>query len=172
MGVEAEDAYLVARAREGSLDAFGQLVHRHNAAVYRIALRMLGDETGAQDVAQAALVLAWQNLPQFPRDASFALWLYGIVARATLDRLASHRAEGSDQGSSDGVAARPTSVGAAITALPPAQRIVLVLHHFEGLPYADVATVTGSTVSDTRRLLFRARRTLAATLGQWEVAAQ
>lgn len=112
----------------------------------------------------------------FPRDTSFALRLYGIVARETLHRLTSGRAEGSAhsrQGATaEGVVDRPSSVATAITALPPAQRLVLVLHHFEGLPYADVATITGGTVADTRRLLFRARRTLAATLGQWEVAAQ
>jgi RNA polymerase sigma-70 factor (ECF subfamily) len=180
VAVEAEDAYLVARAQEGFLDAFEQLVHRHNAAAYRIALRMLGDEKVAQDIAQdvarAALVDAWRNLSQLPRDTSFALWLYGIVSRATLDRLASRHAEGNagtrHGSTAEGVADRPTSVAAAITALPPAQRIVLVLHHFEGLPNPDVAIITGSTVADTRRLLFRARRTLAAILGQWEVAAQ
>ena len=176
MAVEGEDAYLVALAQEGHLDAFEQLLHRHNLAAYRVALRMLGDDEDAQEVAREALVLAWRTLSQFTGNTSFVIWLYTIVTRATLDRLARGRSERTAQSHpqprADEVAGGPSDIASAITALPPAQRIVLVLHHFEGLPYTDVATITGSTVPDTRRLLFRARRTLAATLGQWEVAAQ
>lgn len=174
MAVEVKDAYLVARAQEGHLDAFEQLLHRHNLAAYRVALRMLGDDEDAQEVAREALVLAWQTLSQFTGNTSFVIWLYTVVTRATLDRLARGRSARTAQShpTADEVAGGPSDIASAITALPPAQRIVLVLHHFEGLPYTDVATITGSTVPDTRRLLFRGRRTLAATLGQWEVAAQ
>lgn len=175
MAVEVEDAYLVTRAQEGSLDAFEQLVHRHSSTAYQVALRMLGDDKAAQDVAQQALVKAWRSLPQFTGHTTFVIWLYAIVTRHTLDRLASGRSERDTESHpepTDGIADRPAHVASAITALPPAQRIVLVLHHLEGLSYTDVATITGSTVPDTRRLLFRARRTLAATLGQWEVAAR
>lgn len=176
MAVEVGDAYLVTRAQEGNLDAFEQLVRRHSVAAYRVALRILGNDEDAQDVAREALVLAWRTLPKFPGDASFAIWLYRLVTRATLDRLAHGRSRGAAEThltpTADEDADGPGHVASAITALPPAQRIVLVLHHFEGLSYADVAIITDSTVPDVRRLLFRGRRTMAATLGQWEVAAQ
>lgn len=55
----------------------------------------------------------------------------------------------------------------AIQALPPAQRIVVVLHHFEGLSYAEVAAITGSSVPAVRSHLFRARRTLGSALQEW-----
>jgi RNA polymerase sigma-70 factor, ECF subfamily len=45
--------------------------------------------------------------------------------------------------------------------------VVIVLHHFEGLSYAEVASVTGSTVPAVRSHLFRARRTLATALEEW-----
>ena len=59
------------------------------------------------------------------------------------------------------------AVTAAVAALPPAQRVAIVLHHFEGLPTAEVAEITGSTVPAVRSHLFRGRRTLTRTLQEW-----
>ena len=55
----------------------------------------------------------------------------------------------------------------ALAALPFPQRTVIVLHHFEGLSYAEVAEVTRSSVPAVRSHLFRARRTLGKTLAEW-----
>ena len=55
----------------------------------------------------------------------------------------------------------------ALAALPFAQRAVVVLHHFEGLSYAEVAGITRSTVPAVRSHLFRARRTLGTKLQEW-----
>ena len=55
----------------------------------------------------------------------------------------------------------------ALLALPFPQRAVIVLHHFEGLPYAEIASVTGSTESAVRSHLFRARRALGKKLEEW-----
>ena len=55
------DAYLVARAREGYLDAYELLVQRHSAMAYRVALRLTGNHHDAQDVAQEALIAAWEK---------------------------------------------------------------------------------------------------------------
>jgi RNA polymerase sigma-70 factor (ECF subfamily) len=69
-----------------------------------------------------------------------------------------------------GTAERNLTVDAvtnALAALPFSQRAVIVLHHFEGLSYAEVASVTRSTVPVVRSHLFRARRALATTLEEW-----
>ena len=55
----------------------------------------------------------------------------------------------------------------AVTALPPPQRVAIVLRHFEGLPLAEIADITGSTVPAVRSHLFRGRRTLSKTLAEW-----
>ena len=81
------DAYLVARARDGYLDAYEMLVQRHAPMAYRVALRLCGDHHDAQDVAQEALIAAWQNLDQFREDSSFATWLYRIVTRRALNKV-------------------------------------------------------------------------------------
>jgi RNA polymerase sigma-70 factor, ECF subfamily len=174
------DGYLVARAQEGYLDAYEMLVQRHSAMAYRVALRLCGNHHDAQDIAQEALIAAWENLARFRAGSSFSTWLYQIVTRRALNKVT--RSRGADlvdllEEVADPVAGpaaqaeRNLAVDAvtdALAALPFAQRAVVVLHHFEGLSYAEVAEVTRSTVPAVRSHLFRARRTLGLKLEEWK----
>jgi RNA polymerase sigma-70 factor, ECF subfamily len=176
---EVGDDYLVVRARDGYLDAYEMLVQRHSAMAYRLALRLCGNHHDAQDVAQESLVAAWQNLARFRGSSSFSTWLYQIVTRRALNAVTRGRSAGSldlladmpDHKSGPAVQAERSLAGHAVTqalaALPFPQRTVVVLHHFEGLSYAEVAAVTRSTVPAVRSHLFRARRTLGTTLEEW-----
>jgi RNA polymerase sigma-70 factor, ECF subfamily len=173
------DAYLVASAQRGYLDAYEILVQRHSAMAYRVALRLTGNHHDAQDVAQDALIAAWQNLARFRGESSFSTWLYQIVTRRALNKVSRARADSSAEllpdladpsGEPAEQAERNLAVDAvtdALRALPFSQRVVIVLHHFEGLSYAEVATVTGSTEASVRSHLFRARRALGTTLQEW-----
>jgi RNA polymerase sigma-70 factor (ECF subfamily) len=174
-----DDAYLVRRARDGYLDAYELLVARHAARAYRVALRILGNHHDAEDVAQEALVAAWRALPNFRADATFSTWLYRIVTTRSLNRInrtmntypldvraeLATRSIGPPEQAERSAAA--DAVAAAIATLPGAQRVALVLYQFEGLSYADIADVTGTSVAAVRSHLHRARRTLASTLRDW-----
>ena len=178
-GPTVGDAYLVARAQEGYIDAYELLVQRHSGMAYRVALRLVGDHHDAQDVAQDALIAAWQNLDRFGGRSSFSTWLDQIVTRRALNKVSRSRASASLDGLSglaDPVgepavqAERNLAVDAvtdALLALPFPQRVVIVLHHFEGLSYAEIAAVTGSTEPAIRSHLFRARRALGKRLQGW-----
>ncbi|HEV2888099.1 MAG TPA: RNA polymerase sigma factor [Jatrophihabitans sp.] len=178
-----DEGYLVRQAQEGYLDAYAELVNRHSLLAYRVALRILGHHQDAEDVAQDALVTAWQQLPDFRGESSFSTWLYRIVTRRAVNRINRDRRHTStdalsesgtevpdDSTQTDLAFERNETVDAvtdAIQSLPPAQRIVVVLHHLEGLSYADVATVTGSSVPAVRSQLYRARRALGSALAEW-----
>jgi RNA polymerase sigma-70 factor, ECF subfamily len=176
---EVSDAYLVARAREGYLDAYELLVQRHSAMAYRVALRLCSDHHDAQDLAQEALIAAWENLGRFRTDSSFQTWLYQIVTRRALNKLTRRRhtgpldllAENPDPGAEPAVQTERNfaidAVTDALATLPFPQRVAVVLHHFEGLSYAEVAEVTQSSVPAVRSHLFRARRTLGTKLEEW-----
>jgi RNA polymerase sigma-70 factor (ECF subfamily) len=176
---EPDDGYLVRRARDGYLDAHAELVGRHGQLAYRVALRLLGNHHDAEDVAQEALVAAWQQLPGFKGNSAYTTWLYQIVTRRALNRLARTRTYDSlDQlGEVASTAEEPSrgvernltadAVTAAVAALPPPQRVAIVLHHFEGLANEEIARITGSTVPSVRSHLFRGRRTLTKTLQEW-----
>jgi RNA polymerase sigma-70 factor (ECF subfamily) len=177
---DVEDTYLVTRAQEGYLDAYTELVNRYSKLAYRVALRLLGNPHDAEDVAQEALVAAWQHLPRFKAGSSFSTWLYRIVTRRALNRMTRTRQSDSldllgepeplVEEATDRRVERDATIDAvtnAITALPPAQRIAVVLHHLEGLSTAEVARITGSTEAAVRSHLFRGRRTLSKTLDEW-----
>jgi RNA polymerase sigma-70 factor, ECF subfamily len=173
------DSYLVDRAREGYLDAYEMLVQRHSAMAYRVALRLCGNHHDAQDIAQDALIAAWENLDRFKASSSFSTWLYRIVTRRALNKITRRRGGDpadlldtvTDPGAGPAAQAVRNLAGDAVTdalaALPLPQRAVVVLHHFEELSYAEVAEVTGSSVPAVRSHLFRARRALGKKLEEW-----
>ena len=78
------DDELVARAKAGDLDAFEELVHRHERAVYSLARRMLQNEHDAEDVTQQAFLNALEHLGGFRAEASFSTWLLRIATHAAL----------------------------------------------------------------------------------------
>lgn len=174
-----DDGYLVRRARDGYLDAYEELVARHGARAYRVALRLLGNHHDAEDVTQEALIAAWQALPGFRADAAFSTWLYRIVTTRSLNRISRTRrtypldARSEPAAPSGGPteqverSAAADAVARAITTLPGPQRVALVLYQFEELSYADIAEVTGTSVPAVRSNLHRARRTLASLLRDW-----
>jgi RNA polymerase sigma-70 factor (ECF subfamily) len=153
------DEDLVRQARGGDLDAFAVLADRHGPMAYRVALRLLGQPEDAADVAEEAMVTAWRQLPGFRAETSFSTWLYRIVVRRALKQ--SFRAQPAPE-ADHGLTVNP--VTAAVAALPPSQRVVMVLHHFEGLPDQEIARITDSTCPAVRSHLFRGRCALATTL--------
>ena len=83
---ERTDEELVEWARSGDTAAFGELVARHQAAVFRASLAVLGNRTDAEDVAQEALVLAYRRIGQFRSEASVKTWMISIAWRLSLSR--------------------------------------------------------------------------------------
>ena len=80
------DAELIELARNGDRAAFGDLVQRYQQAVFRTALAALRSREDAEEVAQDALVSAFQKLDSFRGDASFKTWLLTITWNRAMDR--------------------------------------------------------------------------------------
>jgi RNA polymerase sigma-70 factor (ECF subfamily) len=80
------DAELVALARQGDHRAFGELVTRHQAAVYRAALAAVGSPAEAEEAAQDAFVRAYRRLGSFRGDASFKTWVLTIAWNQAINR--------------------------------------------------------------------------------------
>ena len=77
------------QARGGDSDAFRVLVERHATAVFRLAYRMTGNETDAEDMVQETFLRAWREIRRFDGRASFGTWLHRICANRTVDFLRS-----------------------------------------------------------------------------------
>jgi RNA polymerase sigma factor (sigma-70 family) len=82
---ELDDGRLVSRANAGDADALEQLVQRHQAWIYNIAVRMLAHPHDAEDATQEIFVKALTRLSSFEGRSTFRTWLYRIVVNHVLD---------------------------------------------------------------------------------------
>jgi RNA polymerase sigma-70 factor (ECF subfamily) len=173
---EVDDAILVQAAQRGDVAAFEEIVRRHQAAVYRVGLRMLGSRADAEDVTQETFVRAWRGLGRFHAQNALSTWLYRIVTRRCLDTIAARRTTDQlEEASVDPTArdpaavveqqARMEAVVRAVSDLPADQRAALVLREFEGLSYAELSEVLDITIASVKGRLHRARLTILRTIG-------
>ena len=171
---------LVRRARSGDLAAFGELVHRHEAVVVRVAARIVGP-ADAEDIAQDAFIRAFHGLDGFRDETAFRAWLLRITHNTALNHVAKRRPEpvaeprdesvlvgagGAERLPADALEERERRerLEAKLLLLSPAHRAVLVLRDLEGLSYDEIATVTGSPLGSVKGRLHRARDELVAIL--------
>jgi len=186
----ADDRELILRAQEGDLNAFGDLVRRHQAAVFNVAFRMFGQRSEAEDAAQETFLRAFRALGTFDVERPMAPWLKRIATNVCLNWLASARVKpyvtvadmnrpGEEKSSMDDWAHnRPTpeqelvtketarQIRAAILKLPPPYRAVIELRHFQYLSYDEIGQTLGRSLNNVKSDLFRARRMLAELLGE------
>lgn len=173
--VQRDDRELVARARRGDRDAFGELVWRHQDTVYTLAMRLVGPDLAA-DVAQEALIRAWQAMPRFRGDASFSTWLHRItVNTAWTQRKRAARHHGAPlEDRFEDPRPGPEHAGevvelrlrlkAALQRLSPGQRAVVVLRDVSGWSHAEIARELGITQTTAKVRLHRARKRLQQLL--------
>src|SRR5579884_340578 len=89
--MELADPALVAKARTGDAEAFRALVDRHSRGLFRLAFRMTGNETDAEDVVQDSFLRAYRQLNKFDERAAFSTWLYRIAVNCALDLVRSRK---------------------------------------------------------------------------------
>jgi RNA polymerase sigma-70 factor (ECF subfamily) len=85
------DRDLVDRARQGDLEAFGQLVRRHQPRIHRLALHMLRDRAEAEDVSQETFIRAYQALARFDGRSEPYTWFYRIAVNLSLNTIRSRK---------------------------------------------------------------------------------
>jgi RNA polymerase sigma factor (sigma-70 family) len=76
---DKSDTELIIDALEGSMASLEALLARHRNFIYNIALKMVGDVNGAEDITQEVLIKVITKLSQFRRESSFRTWLYRIT---------------------------------------------------------------------------------------------
>lgn len=175
--MEVTDAAAVAQARAGECDAFRLLVERHSRKVFRLAFRMTGNETDAEDVVQETFLRAYRSLNQFDEKAVFTSWLYRIATNYALDLLrlrktrsaVSLSAGNSDEGISEQLPSDSPDperialsrqlqvrIADAMDALTPHERTAFTLRHFEGHTIEEISSVLKLGGNATKQVVFRA----------------
>lgn len=176
----ADDA-LVERARDGDVEAFHELVDRHQIAIFNVVLRTVKDPATAEDVTQDAFLRAWRSLGQF-RGGNVRGWLMRIAVNRAYDTLRSQKRRPAD--SLDALEYEPQArwtAGAAtpehpeghalrselaevlerlLATLPDDQRTALLLVDLEGFSYDEAAGIMAVAPGTIKSRISRARSRL------------
>jgi RNA polymerase sigma-70 factor, ECF subfamily len=186
------DCFLVREVQSGNQAAFEQLVHAHDHAVLRLAFRITGSETDAQDIYQETFLKIYEKLSSFRFESCFSTWIYRIVTNLCLDHLRKNRnrretsaikvnAEGEEydllnQLSDHSAANNPEQhllsrelsvrILCALQGLTPRERMIFELKHFQGLKLRTVSEILNSSEGSIKTTLFRATQKLRFQLAR------
>jgi len=172
-----DDADLVRKAQAGDLGAFEELVRRHQQGLFSYLYRMCRNSSDAEEMAQAAMVRAWEKLAGFRGASSFKTWLYRIGTNLCFNlRTRRKPTEELDETMAAPDAERPEAafrqkvreeaVHRALALLPDDQRAALVLSVYQDMSYKEIAETMGKTLRAVDSLLFRAKTNVRKALAE------
>jgi RNA polymerase sigma-70 factor (ECF subfamily) len=165
---------VLARAREGDLAAFEDIVRLYQADVFRFAWHLTRDRTTAEDVTQDAFIRAFRFLRSYRGDSPFSSWMMRIVRNCAMDSLRAqkrHATRHEDDRPRAGSVADPVAraeLDAALNAVSPEHREPFLLIEVFGLSYAEAADVLGIRVGTVKSRMHRARAALCRALADEE----
>jgi RNA polymerase sigma-70 factor (ECF subfamily) len=171
--VDEQDRALVGRYLNGSSDAAGALVDRYQQRLFNVALRMLGNMQDAEDVTQTVFQNAFLKLDTYDPKYRFFSWIYRMTVNESLNALKRRKpvvtleddlAIPVPGAAADDRTEAEIRVGAALRALKPDDRAVVVLRHFASFSYQEIAQVLEISVQTVKSRLFTARERLRLTL--------
>jgi RNA polymerase sigma-70 factor (ECF subfamily) len=176
--IQPNDARNVRAARAGDVRAFDVIVSEKLPAAFRLASAILGNEAEAADATQNALVAAWRELPRLRDCAAFDAWFHRILVnecRMQIRRRTRLREVPFDAGVREGRDDRGgistltkveilDQLETAFEQLDPEDRAMVVLHHLEDRPLAEIAASLHMPVGTVKWRLHEARQALQRSL--------
>ena len=177
---ELEDLELLSKISDQDRDALATLYERYGRRVFAIAVRMLNDPIGSEEVTQDVFMSVWRRGASYTSTkGKFTTWLFSIAHNRTIDELRKRRRDRSrenddiddhlniksgDISPADAAVAQSeyAKISAAMKKLPEEQQLVVDLSYFKGLTQTEIATKTGQplgTVKTRMRLALKKLRT-------------
>ncbi len=160
-----DDAGLIAEYLGGNPAAYGELVRRHQIAIFRLLLGLLADEDLAEEACEAVFLTAERRLADLADGNAFYQWLLGIAREVSvkLNERRSHEVTSAPNTADPREHVR-REIHAVLQQLAPDQRLVLVLVELRGAPDRDVAAALGCSLAEVPDLVAAARGEFARVL--------
>jgi RNA polymerase sigma-70 factor (ECF subfamily) len=181
-----EDAKLVSFCKKGNVDAFEELVIKHQKKMLNIAFRMIGNYEDACEIVQDAFVSAYKAIRHFEEKARFTTWLYTIVVNLSRNRLNQLKIKNSREAFSmddpvltdsselavELASSEPSvlerlekrdaqkKVQACIDSLDNEFKEVIILRDMQGFSYDEISDMLKMPAGTVKSRLFRAREML------------
>ncbi|MBS1717948.1 MAG: RNA polymerase sigma factor [Armatimonadetes bacterium] len=170
-----EDSPAITRFLRGDQAAFDTLYRKYYGRVFSVARGILLDSDEAADIVQEVFSLAYKNLIKFDHASKFSTWLYRIAVNrsiqearkrkrstVSLDAVQAERLISPDQETTIG----DPEIDSALVQLHPSDRMMLILHYWEELSLAEIATLMKCNPNAAKTRLYRARARLKDILEQ------
>jgi RNA polymerase sigma-70 factor, ECF subfamily len=194
IGIQTEDAALIADLKAGSEEAFGILIAQYHQPLYSLIARSLNDPADAADITQEVFIKVFRSIRGFHGEASLRTWLYRIAlheasnqrrwwSRHKKQEITIDSPTESDDDESAGLCLSATladhadspfdhasqaetreRVEAALRQLPEAFRTVVILREIEGFAYEEISEILNVNLGTIKSRLTRGRSALRALL--------
>lgn len=171
--LRTDDLALAQRCAEGDRSAQKELFDREKRRVHATVYRMLGSNSGIEDVIQEAFLQVFRSLGNFRGEASLSTWIDRCTVRAVYAHFATRKRRGpvlelvtdlvsQDASAEERVLAREAGrhLFAVLDTLEPKQRVAFSLHALDGHSLQEVATIMEASLIATKTRVWRARRAL------------
>ena len=185
--MERTEALLIADLCEGDETALAPLVEKYKRMVYRLAMQITKNHADADDVMQETFIKVYRSIRTFRKDAAFETWLYRIAVNEALnfvkrrerqrvstletvpeseyEAITRYRAQvATDPHAHAEKAELRHHVTKAVNSLSLKHRTVVILHEFEGLTHAEIASILNCSEGTVRSRLHYARKKLRTLL--------
>ena len=182
--MDSTDRESIEKVLAGDRDCYRVLVERYYAFAFRIALRITGDKSDAEEVTQEAFFRAYNKLSTFRHDASFSTWVNRIVMNTAINLVERRSRDLVRTADKDSMQLTDETAGpermllngeatmmrrSAMAELTPMERTAFTLRHMEEMPIAEIAEALKVPANSAKQAVFRAvsklRRSLAPLAG-------
>lgn len=175
---QKKEAEIVARVLEGDRQAYSLLVDEYKSAIYNLAYRMTGNLEDADDLTQDTFIRAYKYLSQYDPQRKFFTWLYTIginITRNHLKKIGNHKT--TDSGLRENITGvgyddvettfhenpdgdvlfreREERLEVCLGFLSTDIRELIVLRFYQGLPFEEIAEITGFSQSAVKMRIYR-----------------
>jgi len=181
--VRQEDGRLVARVRDGDIDALGVLYERYKSRVYRTAIAITHDERMAEDILQEVFLRVNRYADSFDQTQPFEPWIYRITVNLSyswtnkakrwvnifqdaLERLKAPSRRDPERVTES--REESAILRRAIEGLPDSHRVVVILYYLEDLSVSEVAYALGVPEGTIKSRLYYAREKLRKAIADQE----
>ena len=185
--MERTEALLIADLCEGDETALAPLVEKYKRMVYRLAMQITKNHADADDVMQETFIKVYRSIRTFRKDAAFETWLYRIAVNEALnfvkrrERQRESTLETASEAEYEAITRYRAQIAndphvhaekaelrhhvtEAVNNLSLKHRTVVILHEFEGLTHAEIASILHCSEGTVRSRLHYARKKLRTLL--------
>lgn len=165
------DTELVHKFLAGDESAFNKIAGHYHQKIYWHARRMLGNHIDADEVTQEVLIVIYKKLKDFKFNSSLFTWIYRITTTRSLNYIKKRQTkkflffldeEQKDIETDDDIIKniedkeKMKKLQSILDKIPPKQREVFILRHFDELSYEEISDITGKSVGGLKANYFHA----------------